>query len=142
MDRCYNENSQGYSTYGAIGVCVAEEWIEDPEEFVDWCLSNGYKSGLDLDKDKLCSIANIEPKIYSPKTCMFIDRTENARFRVRIPGRKGIGIDKISEKSFRARITVDKVRIVIGKFNTIEDAINGRNNYIVENKLSFPLEKI
>lgn len=77
--RCYNKSNNSYKNYGAKGVTVCEEWINSYTAFKQWALSNGYEEHLELDKDILCNAKGIYPKIYSPNTCMFIERSLNRR---------------------------------------------------------------
>ena len=58
---------------------MCEEWLNDKEAFYSWCLSNGYHKDLDLDKDIGSRELGIEPPIYSPETCRFIDGSTNAK---------------------------------------------------------------
>jgi len=76
--RCYNKNNISYPLYGGAGVTVCAEWFKNPGEFITWSLNNGWKSGLQLDKDILCDKLKIYPKIYSPLTCQFISMTKNS----------------------------------------------------------------
>lgn len=71
--RCYNEKDTSYKNYGAKGVTMCDEWKNDYQKFLTWCLENGYKEGLNLDKDTKSGIT----KIYSPETCIFITPREN-----------------------------------------------------------------
>ena len=80
MDRCYVENNGNYEMYGAKGVFVCDEWKDNPGAFITWALANGYKKGLCIDKDIICDSLDITPKIYSPKTCKFITRSENSKY--------------------------------------------------------------
>lgn len=76
MKRCYNKNADNYRWYGGSGVVVCEEWKKDNNIFIDWSLKNGYKEGLQLDKDKLGN-----GKIYSPETCQWITKHENTSYK-------------------------------------------------------------
>lgn len=76
LKRCYNSKSKDYKNYGGRGVIMCQEWKNDYQKFLDWCLSNGYKKGLELDKDKIGS-----GLIYSPTTCCFLTRSENAKYK-------------------------------------------------------------
>jgi hypothetical protein len=102
-------------------------------------MANGYSATKSLDKAYLCDKLEIYPKVYSPSTCIYTDSTLQARYRVRKPGRKGIGIEQ-QGNSYRARIAINKKKLQIGKYETLEIAILARNNYIVSNNLDFPLE--
>jgi len=139
--RCYGPSDSSYKNYGAKGVTVAEEWYNNPDAFAQWCVDNGYTPEKTIDKDKLCNELGVHPAVYGPATCMFTDVTIQSRYRVRIPDRKGVGID-LNGKSYRARITIDKKRITIGTFPTLEEAITARNDYITRLGLDFPLESL
>lgn len=78
--RCYNPAKDGYQHYGGKGVTMCAEWVDSPEVFVDWCINNGWKAGLQLDKDILSKKLGISPAIYSPNTCQFVTPKENASF--------------------------------------------------------------
>jgi len=77
--RCYQKSSSSYKNYGEKGVTVCDEWKNSYLAFKKWSLSNGFEEHLDIDKDILCNALNISPKIYSPETCMFIERGLNRR---------------------------------------------------------------
>ena len=80
IDRCYNPNTKSYKHYGAVGVTVCNEWLDNPQQFIDWAMANGYESNLVVDKDILCDELNISPKVYSPQTCQWITASENSRY--------------------------------------------------------------
>ena len=75
--RCYNKNSHNYINYGENGVTVCDEW-KIYSVFKQW-FDDNYIEGYSLDKDVLCEHLNISPKIYSPYTCMFVDKSENSK---------------------------------------------------------------
>lgn len=71
--RCHVPEYKGYAWYGAKGITVCEEWRTDPKAFIEWSLANGWKPGLDLDKDTLYP----GNKVYSPNTCVYIPHRNN-----------------------------------------------------------------
>lgn len=87
-DRCSNPNNSVYKYYGAKGVSVCKEWADSYGEFKQWSLANGYKEGMEIDKDKLCKEFGLEVKIYSPKTCIWMSKTDNLKLQ---NGRKKYG---------------------------------------------------
>lgn len=75
--RCYSPKDTNYCGYGAKGVTMCSSWLGNPEAFITWCLDNGWKPGLQLDKDILCESLGITPKVYSPETCLFVTQHAN-----------------------------------------------------------------
>lgn len=74
--RCHNPNKDNYHEYGGRGVVVCDEWRESVELFVDWATSNGYQSGLQIDKDLLG-----DGLLYSPDTCCWLTPKENSQYK-------------------------------------------------------------
>lgn len=75
--RCYNHNSFWYYLYGGSGVTVCDEWRHNFMSFYNWAIINGYKKGLQLDKDKLSP--NKTGMIYCPEYCCYLTGKENSR---------------------------------------------------------------
>ena len=75
-NRCDNANDPDY---GGKGVKVCDEWVNNFPAFYKWALSNGYKKGLHLDKDKLSPTGS--GMVYCPEYCSFITPLENSRNR-------------------------------------------------------------
>lgn len=63
--RCTNPNHHSYKNYGGRGVSVCDEWKDNPNCFIDWSISHGWKPGLQLDR-----INNSEG--YRPENCHFV----------------------------------------------------------------------
>lgn len=70
--RCYNPKNSKYKHYGARGITICSEWNNRERiglgtkgwyKFKEWALSNGYISGLSIDR-----IDN-NNKGYSPENC-------------------------------------------------------------------------
>lgn len=68
-NRCNNINNDRYIHYGARGIKVCEEWQESYDIFVDWCINNGYKYKLSLDRIDVNGN-------YEPSNCRFIQKNE------------------------------------------------------------------
>ena len=71
IDRCYNPNSRAYHWYGFRGVKVCDEWKNSYPSFLYWSLENGWKVGLQLDKD-----IKGDGLLYSPLTCKYVTPLE------------------------------------------------------------------
>lgn len=48
--RCYNTGDVGYSHYGARGITVCDEWLNDFFSFQKWAYENGYRDDLTIDR--------------------------------------------------------------------------------------------
>jgi len=82
MSRCHwGEKEQRYHKwYKDKNVTVCDEWRNDFKSFYDWAINNGYRDDLVLDKDILCDLKGIKPKIYSPETCLWIPQKLNKEY--------------------------------------------------------------
>ncbi len=67
IKRTSNPRYEHYHRYGGRGITVCDEWKNDVKTFIDWCASNGYKKGLQL--DRIDNNGN-----YEPSNCRFITR--------------------------------------------------------------------
>lgn len=48
--RCYNPNSKSYKYYGARGIGICSEWLNNFSAFKVWALSNGYQDNLTIER--------------------------------------------------------------------------------------------
>ena len=72
--RCYNERNKDYSNYGAKGVRICDEWLDNPKSFEEWSLQNGYEDSLTIDRK--------DPNLnYSPDNCRWVTLEDNARYK-------------------------------------------------------------
>ncbi len=68
-NRCYNPKVWSYKSYGARGITVCNQWIDDFTNYYNWCLDNGWKSGLQMERDDVNGN-------YCPENCRFITAVE------------------------------------------------------------------
>ncbi len=69
-ERCYNQNSDKYATYGGRGIEMCEEWLGDFEVFYDWAMRNGYSKSLQI--DRIDTNGN-----YCPGNCRWVTPKQN-----------------------------------------------------------------
>lgn len=48
--RCYNQKDKHYKNWGARGIRICAEWLENYNNFRDWALANGYKDDLSINR--------------------------------------------------------------------------------------------
>ena len=103
-ERCYQKECKDYRWYGAKGIQICNEWLNNPKSFEDWALTNGYKDELTIDRID-------ETKDYCPDNCIWISNEDNSRYKsttsmidvdgVILTGREwskklGLGINRIN----------------------------------------------
>ena len=72
--RCYNPKERAYRWYGAKGIKICDEWLNNPLSFEEWALSHGYRDDLTIDRIE-------ENKDYSPTNCRWVTNGDNAKFK-------------------------------------------------------------
>jgi hypothetical protein len=72
--RCHDPKSSGYRYYGARGITVCEEWLADRSAFFAWAEANGYREGLQIDREK----GHLG---YSPENCRWVTQLVNQNNR-------------------------------------------------------------
>ena len=71
-ERCYNKSNKRYKNYGARGIEICANWMQDFRIFRDWAFENGYDDTLTI--DRINNDGN-----YEPNNCKWSTRKEQNR---------------------------------------------------------------
>lgn len=139
--RCNNPNRSRYKDYGGRGIRVCKEWNEHFEPFYEWAMSHGYKKGLSIDRIDVNGN-------YEPNNCRWANAsTQGANKRkllANTSGYTGVSYEKAGKnrkKRWHSRIVVERKVICLGYYYTQKEALEARNNYIINNNLAHPIQK-
>lgn len=126
--RCRDPKNQSYNRYGALGVCVSDEFYDSFDVFKDYLMSlpdyeKKFTHGWTL--DRINTKGNYERGNLRWATKKVQRDNQRARGRY---GYDGVDLDKFGRWNFT---------IVIKKtgFNSLEEALEERNNYINNHNL-------
>lgn len=67
ISRCYREKDIHYPAYGARGITVCDEWLNDRTKFFEWAITNGYSDELTIERKD-------NDKGYSPENCTWVTK--------------------------------------------------------------------
>ena len=135
VKRCTKPKAWDYKHYGARGITVCEEWL-DVTNFISWAEeTHPNKAGYTLDR------RNNELG-YSPDNCHWVDmKTQALNKRIGKNNTSGyVGVmPNIKKNRWVANIGVNGKQVRIGSFKDKMDAVQARDNYIIENGLPHKL---
>lgn len=133
--RCTNPSNHKFYMYGARGITVCEEWL-DVANFVAWA-EKTYPNTKGVSLDRIDN-----DKGYSPDNCRWTDiSTQNINQRMKknnTSGYVGVGFNK-SKGKWEASLKLNNIYKYMGAFLTLEEAVQARDNYIIENNLPHKL---
>jgi len=82
IERCYKPYNKQYKNYGAKGVKVCDEWLNDFLSFYNWCIATGWQKGLQVDKDIIAKRLGVKPDLYSPQRCSLVSSRSNCNSKI------------------------------------------------------------
>ena len=119
VQRCTNPKDKGYPEYGGRGITVCERWRSYKNFLED--MGQRPKGGT---IDRIDNNGN-----YEPGNCRWATQSEQnrntRRHRNNSSGVTGVDFDK-SRRKYRAQFRVDGRNIMLGRFDTVEEAAEAR----------------
>jgi hypothetical protein len=97
---CYKlpETHLSFPYYRGKGIVMYQEWIDDIMAFYNWCIDNGWKEGMQL--DRIDNKGN-----YEPSNCQFLTKSDHSKKSFRDNERRG-------ETANNVVLNDEKVRII------------------------------
>jgi hypothetical protein len=121
-DRCRNPNNDRYQDYGGRGINVCDRW----KDFAAFLEDMGAKPEGDFSIDRIDNAGD-----YEPHNCRWATRNMQQHNK-RVPKNNTTGATGIYRAkrpgTWVARITVNGKNVHLGIFETIDAAINAREN--------------
>lgn len=121
--RCYNDHEPAYKYYGAKGIKICDEWLNNPELFYNWAMNNGYSDKLTIDR------INVYGN-YAPDNCRWatiqeqaLNRTDNLIYEYN--GKRQ------TEKEWAEEYGLNR--------NTLHNRI--KRGWDIEKALTYPIDK-
>ena len=117
IHRCYREQNENYTRYGALGVQVCDEWKNDFASFYQWAINNGHEIKLQL--DRIGHKGN-----YSPENCRWVTvATQQRNKGAQHNNQTGVkGVSCYKSNMYRAHIVRNGIRKHLGVYKTLEEA--------------------
>ncbi len=133
--RCFRTSHPDYKNYGGRGISLCVEWKQSFKCFSDFCLSNGWCKGLDIDREN-------NDLGYSPTNIRFVSRTINLNNTrvLKITNTTGYrGVTKCREKFVAVATLKPSFRLCRGGFSKPIQAAICRDNFIRNNNITTPM---
>jgi len=135
-DRCGNKNNASYENYGGRGITICNEWVDDPQEFCQWAIKNGWEEGLLIDRI-------LVDGDYEPGNVRFVNKGVSNRNTQLLPrhntsGFRGVSFHK-RDKKWNSQIKHNRKIHYLGMFATPEAAARAYDHKAKELDAAYPL---
>ena len=129
---CENPNDEDYENYGKRGITICDEWRNSIIAFYNWCIKNGWKKGLQI--DRIDNDGN-----YCPENCRFVTAFDNMHNQGDMQRNNTSGYRCVywvkRNKKWLARIIVRDITHGLKLHNTKKEALEVLNKFIIDNNL-------
>lgn len=136
ISRCYNSNDKDFPRYGgrkppANPISVCKEWKHNFKAYYDWCMENGWKHGLQV--DRIDNNGNYCPENCRVTTC-YINSHNRRKMSTNTSGYEGVTYVQDMHK-YHARLMRKGKRVNLGYYLTAKDGAIARDRYIIDNDI-------
>ena len=136
--RCYNPSRSDFKGYGGRGIKVYEPWINDFDSFHKYIMSLPMAMLQGLTIDRIENDGNYEPGNLRWATI----QTQNLNTRTRKDNKVKLTGISLKRGKYESRITSKSKYIYLGFFDTVNEALDVRNLYIVNNNLQNKIQHL
>lgn len=134
--RCSCKGMHNYKDYGGRGISVCDEWERSFETFYEWAMQNGYSDELTIDRIDVNGN-------YEPSNCRWADKGLQSANRRSSGKCEYIGVFMHSNGScYMCSIKQNGIVIFTYSSRSKNDCVEKRNEFIIKNNLSYPLNEI
>lgn len=123
-NRCNNKKSKDYKSYGARGIKICNEWLNNFMLFYNWSINNGYKENLTIDRIDVNGN-------YEPNNCRWVDLETQAN------NKRNNKLITYNGKTQTLSQWAKELKI---KYSTLNNRIN-TNKWDIEKAFTQPLRK-
>ncbi len=118
--RCLNKNYRDYKYYGGRGISICKEW----NNFTIFLKDMGQRPSSTHSIDRKDNDGN-----YEPTNCKWATKSEQAFNRKCKQSNSGEKCIRLVQGKYQVRKTINKKRIRIGSYSTLNEAIDARENW-------------
>lgn len=134
--RCHDSSKDNFEHYGAKGIEVCSDWLNDRGLFCKWLEDRGYREGLEIDR-----IDNF--KGYYPDNCRVIPKSLNSWNKIGSNKLNVCGVvyrPTTPNNPYSVEICLYSNRFILGTFNSLFEAVALRKSFT--NKVIPKIEKL
>lgn len=128
-ERCLNPKDKSYKNYGARGIKVCPDWVNNFKSFYDWAMQNGYDENAKTGK---CTLDRIDNNgNYEPSNCRWVDNNTQ---------QKNTRRNRLITYQNKTQCLTDWANELNIKFDVLKDRL-GKLNWSVEKAFTTEVRK-
>lgn len=135
--RCYNEKSTRYRYYGGRGIRMCDEWLNNSGAFCEYVSSLEHYDEIGYSLDRIDNDRDYEPGNlrWATQTVQVRNSGQRSNNHSGYRGVHRIKATGACGKAYMSYIRAFRKHTYLGVFDTAEEAVGARNNYIIQHGL-------